>query len=481
MWEPLKQACDELGLITGRDVDFGEAKLTCTCLKTGAMLRLVGYDDRGEIGKLRGLPFDEVALDEASLCDPRLLEHLVHRVIEPRLGDRLGTIVIGGTPEHTLRGLFYDATRPGSKLHCPYAELQKAENADFAGWTSHAWTLEDVSKLPEATKRFPALVNLWNDALFKKAKNRWSDTHPIWQREYLGKWAADNTDTVYRYRPHIDGKPWNEWDPFDGQRLEGIQQLKAAVAALPKIPSAWHFAVGMDMGTSDPFAANVFAFNPYDRERNLWHVMSFEHVSRPRRDAGHKDDAVAEQPIHAKAIAELLLGKDLNTEKLGGIFGITGWPDVAVFDSDESTINELKIVYGAQFKRAERKRDYKAGAIELVNGDLLDGRIKILKGSPLATQLSELQWQEDEFGMLRENKAQANHSADCLLYSRIGIAELFESGAIEHPPEPVVRDSGQPDFVSATADRRAAKQQGDPFDDFFGGNDNFDSMFKDEF
>jgi hypothetical protein len=98
-----------------------------------------------------------------------------------------------------------------------------------------------------------------------------------------------------------------------------------------------------------------------------------------------------------------------------------------VVDADPNFILEMANTHGIRFKKAEKKPEYKHGAIELVNGDLVEGRILIIKGSPLDKQIRVLQWKIDEHGNPREDKAQANHSTDCLIYGRREIAYQFES------------------------------------------------------
>ena len=457
MWSPLKDTCDWLGLEIGKDIEFNETKLRLTFLATGTTMRLVGVDDKKEIDKLRGQPFDEVLIDEASVYPPELLDNLVYRVIGPRLGDRLGTIVMGGTPGHILRGLFYDATRIGSTMHRPWAERDKEGFTDWIGWSSHAWSLEDVVALPDAAKRYPALVNLHNDHLEEKLRNQWSDDNPIWLREFCGKWSSDNTESVFKFRAHVDGKPWNEWDPLGGQAGGTLQALRRAIASLPSEFKDWRYVVGCDTGGSkDPFACNIFAFAPQDQDRRIFHVFSFEQMG-----------------MYARLIARLCLGDKESTDKPEGIWGVIGWPDACAMDSDQGTIDELKKEHGLQFVKQERARDYKFGAIELVNGDLIDGRIKILKGSPLYQQLQELQWQQDTFGNLQENKAQANHSTDCLVYARKAIATLFETGTVEAPkPKTEVNPA-------LTGPRPWEDKPKSEFESIVGGDDNFDAMFED--
>jgi hypothetical protein len=99
-------------------------------------------------------------------------------------------------------------------------------------------------------------------------------------------------------------------------------------------------------------------------------------------------------------------------------------------DGDDSTLAELANTYGIRMEKSDRKPDAKIGRIELANGDLVDGRIKILKDSPLEKQITVLQWKEDDFGRRKEDKAQANHSTDTLADGRKLMADLFESGTI---------------------------------------------------
>lgn len=411
-WGPLKDACEALGLRTDGadpDVSFNETKLRATFHRTGSTYRLVGADDKREIEKLRGQPFDEVQVDEGASHLPELLEWLLFRIIGPRLGERDGCIVLFGTPGHILRGPFFDATRPGSDVHRPYRDRKKPEFKDWKGWSSHAWTARDVFELKDARKRWPRIVKNWEEALVEKAANRWSDDHPVWVREYLAQWVADDTANIFRYRPLLeDGTPFNQWDPLAGRQLEGAAAIAAAVAKLPPELGNWAFVYAMDEGLKDPFACNVFAFSPDDQLRRIWHVFGFE---RPK--------------MYAQPIAHLLLGEQLDHEHPAGLFGVTGWPDGTIGDFGNALIEELKNVYGIHVVQSDRSHKYKFAAIEVCNGDFIDGRIFILKGSVLEQQLMTLQWVTDEFGGVKENKAQANHSSDTLIIGRKLIGTLI--------------------------------------------------------
>ncbi len=415
------------------DVSFLDTKMVMTCHRTGSVLRLRGVEDKRDAEKFRGFPQAEFDVDEAGSFPPELLEYLVDQCVAPRLGEALaldgtrgGCLLLGSTPPSALRGMFYEVTRHGSDRHRAYEHRDREEYAGWRGFSSHAWTLKDVYDLPDALERYPALVANWEQALIEKAEKGWSDDHPIWMREYLGEWSADNTTMVFRYRPEA-----NQWNPHGEQFIEGIEGLKLAIAALPLDdngkPMAWCYAYAGDTGgTRDPFALNVFAFSPQDKHRRIFNVFSFERMA-----------------MHARPIAQLLLGTSETApngcyapDKPKGLIGLTGWPVGMVIDSDQNLIDELAAVYGIRMNKAQKQAEYKFGAVELVNGDLIDGFLRILKGSPLEKQIAMLQWKLDDFGNSREDKSQANHSTDCMIYGRRLIAHLFESGS-------VTQDSGK--------------------------------------
>jgi hypothetical protein len=462
-WEPLKQLVDELGL---RDeFSFTESRLRCTCKRTGATYELVGIDDKKEVNKYRGQPFNEVQVDETASHDTVLLEMFLDRAVGPRLGERRGCILLAGTPGHVLRGRFYDVTRRGGDLHRPYKLRDDADYAEWIGWSSHAWSMLDVLELPNAAKRYPALVLNWEAALVEKKRQGWSDKNPIWLREYLGLWASDHTTSMYAYQAnHEDGSPLNRWMPLGDLKLDPadwsdtgktIRAMKAAIAALPMEFDDWQFAYGADLGSRDPFALTILAFSPSDPWRRFFHVFSFE-----------------KRRMYVRLFAELLIGKEAVAQvlrsgvysELGGLFALTGWPVAAVADLaglGQMVLDELAEVYGIKFKPAEKKN--KPGAIEVFNGDLVDGRMFILGDSPLEEQLATLQWKPDEYDNPKEDKAVANHSADSATYIRTELGAMFSA-----PPAQPSKEGDRPpppQIVAKPARRRSPTAKRDSWGD----------------
>lgn len=440
LWDPLKDLCyDQLDI----DADFREVGRVCTFGKTGATLQLFGADDRREMDKLRGIPFNGIGLDEAALFAPDLLDWFIDRIITPRLKERRGWLGMASTPSHLFKGRFYEATRQGSPLHRPYALRDEPEYKGWKNWSSHAWSLADVAALPDAAN-YPAIIANWEGALETKTANLWGDDHPIWMREYLGKWATDAAELVYRYQAHKDGQPWNQWDP------ERVGPMK--IAKLPDTYKDWNYGFGMDLGAKDPFALQVLAVSPSDPTRTVYHVWELE---RPE--------------MYPKPIAQVLLGEGHNCRKPEGLIGAIGWPNAIVIDLAHLGANYLKELnndYGLPCVGAERKPGAKHAEIELFNGLLLDGRIKVLKGSLLEQQLMELRWKEDEFRMVKEDKAQANHSSDAALMARAALANLLgqpEPRAAQPPPVDPMEPQPIPKRDDPLEPRPASGSFDDPF------------------
>lgn len=416
-WEPLQDMNEFYGL----ELRFNKSDMVATCTRTGSRYVMGGMEDDADVERYRGKTRQEMQIDETASHDPVRLAKLTERTGGPRAH----VIVEAGSPGYVPRGEFYDATRTSGGTNARYSDRNK-EGYKPAYWSSHWWNAKMVAELPRARERYPAIVDLWDKALIEKAKKVWADDNPNWLREYIGLWVSDDTGRVFLYKAvkADTGEPWNQWDPFDGQPLEGIQALTASVAKL-KAMGVWplRFVVPADMGSSDPFACCPLAFSPRDSLRRVWQVMGFERKGMYPR-------TIAELLIGPEAVERVIRGQPI--EPYGGVFGVTGWPDGMVFDSDQATIDELAKVYGIRFLKAVRDPGAKAGSIALVNGDLVDGpRFFAIKGSEMEQQMEQLQWREDQFGRVKEDPRQANHSSDTAVYGRRLIATLFESGAVE--------------------------------------------------
>lgn len=402
IWGRLKNVVEDLGI---RDaVSFSEARLEMR-FSNGSTLKLEGADDRREVDKKRGRPRDEVWIDEAASHDPKLLDYLIDEAVGPRLGDYQGVLGLGGTPGRFLRGLFWETTKPGAELSQPWSEVE--QDPDDEKWSFHFWNMPMVLEVCHVE----AIANAWKTALRDKARKKWSDDNPIWRREYLGFWAQDFTQMVYAFQAERDGKLWNVWKP---------EKDELGIAKLPAAKGQWHHAMGMDLGSTDKTAIEIWAWDDCDPDHNLWHVFEY-----------------SERKQYARTIAEVLIGEDLAANNPSGVFGRIGWPDGAMADIGSvggMVLLELANVYGISVEPF-RDRDYN-GAVEGLNGDLVDGRAHVMADTVLHEQLEGLQWDVDAYGKPVKSKKQKDDEADAATCGRAKAAHLLSEAPPPPPPRP---------------------------------------------
>jgi hypothetical protein len=274
-----------------------------------------------------------------------------------------------GTPGHVLAGHFYEVTRPSSLI-----SDQFGTNGPPLRWSFHHWSVQDNTAMP----------HLWEEALAYKESMGWTDENPVWRREFLGLWAADDTGYVYRYRRNNQetGEIWNVWSP----EKEDISRSNPF-----GIPGdhEWLYVYGMDLGFRDPFALVILAYSP--TSRYIYHCFSFKKKEMITREINELLDSLIER---------------------------TGYPTSMVADitrMGEMFIREMSEVHGKHIEPAKQKN--KNDGIELVNSDLVDGWFKVLDGSPLEEEMLHLQW--DDTGIKeRTGSGQRNDQCDATLYAR---------------------------------------------------------------
>lgn len=366
--------------------------------QNGSRGRLAGAETRADIEYLRGAAAeaDVVILDECKSFAPNLLQELIREVLEPGLMTRDGKIVMGGTPGLIPEGPFYQATCETSvmvdehKVEHPTCVVYDAEaptnfRSTFINddgeeesvdtpWSLHSWTVKENTAAPKQ----------WARALRIKSKNKWSNDHPTWCREYLGYWVQDGEGHVYSYAG-LKGSGKVTWLP---------ERTRENPSGLPREDGPWHYVFGLDLGFEDPTALVVCAYS--ERLAELRHVYDYK-----------------EAHLTISAVADLI--KDAIAK--------FGQPVAIVADAaGAQIINDLNMTYGLAVQKAEKTE--KMDFIELLNSDFHSGHIKIIESTDLEDELCSLQWDLSEAGKaelarrgkLKEDYRLPNHLCDALLY-----------------------------------------------------------------
>lgn len=393
-WSALKQLNKDFEL----GMTFQHQELTAT-FANGSMISFVGAENIGEIEKLRGGRYNGVIIDECKSFAATVFTELVHDVIEPALMAKNGQLFVIGTPGDILDGPFYLATseepiittNPDGSMrqsNCPYGTEPKYPFL----WSLHQWRLRDnITKFPDGSGSF---YTMYDQALKVKANNGWDDNHPTWQREYEGKWIADDRRTVYRFKSYK-----HTYKP-DKDTKWGLPRSVG--------PEKWRTVIGVDFGTRDGTAMVVWAYHPH--EQGLWELYSEVRAI----------DKGGELTVDGKKVKlqdRLTVGdiakwyKELEDEY--GPFD--GYPaDPAGLAT--MVIDTLAAEHQVYLEPAEKKE--KLDHIELFNNDLEKGLIHIRKGSILAEQLSAGRWDEKklEKGKRVEDPSIDNDVSDAGLY-----------------------------------------------------------------
>lgn len=363
LWTPpgtgLKRIDEEFEL----GLHFHNTNLVAT-FPNGSAISLIGADSRSEVDRQRGQAYDLVVIDESKSFPHEVLTELVEEVLGPALNDRMGTLAMVGTPGSILAGVFYDATKPESAISRPWKDRATVDGTRPFRWSFHQWNVRDNVAMP----------HLWQACLEDKAAYGWSDDNPIWQREYLGHWLADDDALVYRYNHNHDGR--NDW----------VRDPSSSNAHGLPTGHEWEYVLGVDLGYDDDTALVVMAYS--SSHPDLYQVFEFK-----------------SQHMTVLDVATKIRETEVEFGEFTAIVGDKGGAGKQVL---ESLARDHRIAMQAAEKT--EKRDY----IELVNSDLLEGRIKIIPDGLLATELRYNAWDETR---RKEDDSCANDLCDSFLYS----------------------------------------------------------------
>jgi len=224
------------------------------------------------------------------------------------------------------------------------------------GWAVHRWMVTDN---PHTRKEY--------ELAQVRAKMLDADyaSRPRWRQEWLAEWIMDEGTLVYRY-----------------------DKERNTAGELPP-DEKWLHVVGVDLGFNDDSAWVVCAYNLHDSRLYVREVK-------------------AEKGLILSQVAAF-------THHLVDTYS----PHALVIDgAAKQAVEELRQRYDLPFEAADKLGKY--DAIQMLNSDLVTGRVKLLPGTEaLAKEWGDLVWDERAMKNMRhvEDPRCPNHLSDAMLYA----------------------------------------------------------------
>lgn len=221
------------------------------------------------------------------------------------------------------------------------------------GFSVHRWSLVDNPHIAGARDEIALVLK----------ENGWDESNPTFRREYLGLWAASLDLMVYKF---LESR--NTFTDLPGGEYGHV--------------------MGVDLGYNDAFVISVMAYS----------------LERPESYL-----------IDQYAQSELLPSEWSTTiEEYAERYK----PQAIVVDAGglgKAYVEEMKDKWALPVKAAEKTK--KPAYIELMNGDLLSGRLKSHASiTKFADQMTQLQWDEKRPG-IKEHPDFPNDLCDATLYA----------------------------------------------------------------
>jgi len=387
-----------------------EADLTIHFPEIDSWIYLVGVDDERAITKALGLPYHRVRWDEAQKI-PRKFTPTILETLLPTLLDYGGQLLLTGTADRKMSGLFYEVTRsdleqrrPGWEVHHwtllanPYWGRPKL----ISGQWFVVWRYDDkVHSGPHAEDEIAEAVRVcrFEQGVLGLQKLLGGPAvapldSPIMRRQAEGEWTREDSNFVYAVNKVPE---WKITYAPPRYRPDGFVDIPAALADLPGGKDAWRdyvFALGVDLGFEDPFAVVLWAWHGHDPK--LYEVASWK---RSHLDSDDQAGVI-------RAIREHVAVSVVDADAGGvGKQVVRGWSKEFV------TRYNLPIL--------EADKQHKLAAIQTYNADILRGLVQFRLGGMLLEEMKELQWATivDGSGRMIEDPTMDNHCCDASLYS----------------------------------------------------------------
>lgn len=235
LWDVLKKLNDDLHLGI-HPKQFNETELRIV-LPNRSTIKLSGADaDNEERNKVLGQPYCLAVIDESAAFRTDLWS-LIDTHLSPAMADKLGTIVMIGTPG--------DFIGPKKRRHMFYAVTTgkgwpEGQEGGAAQWSVHQWSAYDN----------PHMVDNWTTevAEIEKYRPKFKLTAE-YKMMYLGEWAINEDSLVYKFS--------------ESNEVKSVPALTIARV------------IGIDLGFNDATAFTVAGWADHDKTLYFMHSRKY--------------------------------------------------------------------------------------------------------------------------------------------------------------------------------------------------------------
>jgi hypothetical protein len=221
--------------------DWHNETTMLTSLPGGSRVMFAGTDDLSNVKKYLGNRLDHgvVIIDESQDQPDEVLRYILKVLLPPMLTPTSRVILSGVLPD-VPAGYFYELAADRSLAEAPHLAKSK-------GWSHHEWARAANVHTPEAMGQLAAYLRAHGI----------DESDPQIQRDWYLKRVWDVNATAYRYEREKNG-----YEAEVPDWLASVVPASGRVMASKPWPGIDSFSVGIDPGSSDRTAVEVWGWGP---------------------------------------------------------------------------------------------------------------------------------------------------------------------------------------------------------------------------
>lgn len=391
------------GLVYNRDYKFSRGpngSIKSVLFTWGSKIDVVEASHTDSIDKTRGTTADIFWADEAQ-HQPQLVNMLT-KIIGPMFADTKAILILTGTPG-TETDSFFRRVSLGHEKNWICAKYYSWDNPYYGLTSDERWARicshaieelqstyglsdNDLNTLKSLSHEQRVNIADARDQFLPDHIRNWLEfLNPDVQREYFGRWMTARSEYVFDFqRPNL--YYCKENSNVVGN-LPLLKTMEERFAALPHHPlRQWYAAIGVDIGVVHPSAWVVFVYSNHFRTAyELW----------SEKQTGLSDsqtfDRLVEITEELKRISYMSPDRSIHTLHVQGVVADNKGSRKGV-GQDWDMQFRSRVPSGIMIPKMMKTQD----RVSAFNLDLAADRIRLVKGSPLDVEITNLKWKPQD-------------------------------------------------------------------------------------